>query len=120
MHALRLTCIIKKAIKNKPVSAITHFLPIEEVNNSDHFIFMSILERVIRFRQKYYRNAKYKGKVTAGGCQSLVGFPKAKCIFLNLVWLGTRNQQQETSNQQHYLPYIPSLAINSPSIFLNK
>ena len=32
------TCIIKKDMRNKPVSAITIFLPTAEVKKCDHFI----------------------------------------------------------------------------------
>jgi hypothetical protein len=38
MQELRPTCTIRKEIRNKPVSAITIFLPTAEVKNCDHFI----------------------------------------------------------------------------------
>ena len=39
MQELSPTWTIKNVIKNKPVSAITIFLPTAEVKKKDHFIF---------------------------------------------------------------------------------
>ena len=39
MQELNPTWTIKNVIKNKPVSAITTFLPTAEVKKKDHFIF---------------------------------------------------------------------------------
>ena len=44
------TCTNKKAIKNKPVNAITSFLPTAEVKKYDHFIFQT--EGVEKFDAK--------------------------------------------------------------------
>jgi hypothetical protein len=44
IQAFTPACTIKKSIRNNPVSAITHFLPTEEVKNSDHFIFVNLRE----------------------------------------------------------------------------
>src|ERR1043165_3103980 len=38
MQAFTVTCTIKNKIRDKPVTAITNFLPTDEVKNSDHFI----------------------------------------------------------------------------------
>src|SRR5689334_14113509 len=38
IQALMPTCTTRKLIRNNPESAITSFLPTEEVKNSDHFI----------------------------------------------------------------------------------
>jgi hypothetical protein len=38
MQALRPTCTIRNVIRNKPVKAITIFLPIAVVKKKDHFI----------------------------------------------------------------------------------
>ena len=40
MQELSPTCTIKNVIRNKPVSAITIFLPTAEVKKKDHFIFV--------------------------------------------------------------------------------
>jgi hypothetical protein len=45
IHELRPTCTIRKEIRNKPVNAITSFLPTAEVKNWDHFIVSEGVEK---------------------------------------------------------------------------
>jgi hypothetical protein len=51
MQELRPTCTSKKVIKNKPVNAITSFLPTADVKKYDHFI--SYQGGVKKFLQRY-------------------------------------------------------------------
>jgi len=68
IKALIPACTIKKIIKNKPVNAITHFLPIEEVNSSDHFIYINLKGRnqvsakILPERQKLTKVLHYNRK----------------------------------------------------------
>jgi hypothetical protein len=45
------TCTTKKEIRNKPVTATTIFLPIEEVNNWDQFILTEHLDGIFSGRK---------------------------------------------------------------------
>ena len=38
MVAFKPACTTKKLMRKRPVNAITNFLPMEDVKNSDHFI----------------------------------------------------------------------------------
>jgi hypothetical protein len=44
MQALMPTCTTRKAIRKIPVRDIINFLPMDEVKNSDHFIFVLKIE----------------------------------------------------------------------------